>query len=246
MARLKVPSLQHLARNWRDTPDLVRRSLVDLARNPPQFSYDPLFGAIRDLLVLGVPYEQVEEGIRRGVKRPFVRKILLEVLPLIRDHFDGLVPDFPPQLVARRYYSVARDLQIPFQPPMLYGLGGQLHLPWFSFWRSNALQGVRLSLFATLAAEVMQEDSDLDRARLHILDCSVPKGETERRLIVIEAQDVPRLQDAEKREMLEIWAEGYRLARDDLARQPDVAKPQDEQGRRDDDGQGDMFPRQPS
>jgi hypothetical protein len=104
MATLKVPSLQHLARNWRDDADLVRRSLVQLALHSPQFSYDPLFAAIRDLLVLGVPYEQIEDGIKKGVKRSFVQPILLEVLPLIRDHFNGIVPDFPPQEVSPRPY----------------------------------------------------------------------------------------------------------------------------------------------
>jgi hypothetical protein len=44
---------------------------------------------VRDLLVLGVPHDQVVEGIRR-IKRAGVRKNLLEVLPLIRDHFAGV------------------------------------------------------------------------------------------------------------------------------------------------------------
>ena len=64
MAKLIIPSLQHLARNWRDTPDLVKKSLVGLARNPPQITYAPLNGAISDLLVLRVPYEQVERASR--------------------------------------------------------------------------------------------------------------------------------------------------------------------------------------
>jgi len=46
-----VPSLQHLARNWRETPDAVRRRLVTLATKPPQFSYELLFAAVRDMLV---------------------------------------------------------------------------------------------------------------------------------------------------------------------------------------------------
>ena len=99
---VKVPSLQHMARNWRDTPDGVRRKLVALTKYPPQFSYDPLFAAVRDMLVLGVPYAQVVEGIRRAEKRAWVRELLIEVLPLIGNHFSGIEPDSPARRVARR------------------------------------------------------------------------------------------------------------------------------------------------
>jgi hypothetical protein len=89
MSELRVPSVQHLARNWRSDPGLIARVLVRLVMNPPRFNYNPLYSAVRDLLVLGVPHDQVVEGIRR-IKRAGVRKNLLEVLPLIRDHFAGV------------------------------------------------------------------------------------------------------------------------------------------------------------
>src|ERR1019366_9099836 len=117
MPELKVPSLQHLARNWRDDPIRIRKVLIRLATNPPIFNYNPLFAAVRDLLVLHVPYEQVVEGIRKGVKREGVRNNLLGVLPLIRDHFAGVAPDFF-QSIDRRYYPVGRGLMVPFEPPM--------------------------------------------------------------------------------------------------------------------------------
>jgi hypothetical protein len=79
---VKVPSLQHMARNWRDTPDGVRRKLVALAKYPPQFRYDLLFAAVRDMLIFGVSYAQVVESIRRAEKRPWVYEFLIEVLPL--------------------------------------------------------------------------------------------------------------------------------------------------------------------
>ena len=112
MAELKIPSLQHLARNWRDDPLHIEKELVRLVNNPPRFSYNSLFGAVRDMLVLHVPYDQIVEGIKRGVKRKKVQEILLAVLPLIRDHFEGLAPDFVQQ-VERRYYPVGRGLMVP-------------------------------------------------------------------------------------------------------------------------------------
>lgn len=103
---VKVPSLQHMARNLCDTPDGVRRKIVALAKHPPQFSYAPLFAAVRDMLVFGIPYTQVVEGIRRAEKRVSVRELLIEVLPLIGNHFAGIQPDSPPRQVARRYYPL--------------------------------------------------------------------------------------------------------------------------------------------
>ena len=65
-----------------------------------------------------------------------------------------------------RHYPVGRGLMVPFEPPLVYGIGGQLYFPWFSFWRRNPLSDERLSLFVTLVDEVLLQDPDLDTARL--------------------------------------------------------------------------------
>jgi hypothetical protein len=217
MPELRVPSLQHLARNWRDDPIRVKKILVRLAKSPPIFNYNPLFAAVRDLLVLGVPYEQVVDGIRKGVKRENVRKNLLGVLPLIRDHFAGVRPDFF-QLVERRYYPVAQGLMVPFESPMIYGIGGQLYFPWFSFWRQNPLARERLSLFITLVEEVLLQDPDLETARFDVLDFSAPDGK--RTLSIIDAATIPRIDDARKIEMLSIFADRFFQAQEELRRAP--------------------------
>jgi len=215
MAELRIPSVQHLARNWRDSPETIARALVRLALNPPRFNYNPLYSAVRDLLVLNVPYNQVVEGIRR-IKRVKVRDNLLSVLPLIRDHFAGVSPDFY-QNVDKRYYPVGRGLMVPFEPPMIYGIGGQLYFPWFSFWRQNPLVSERLSLFATLVDEVLMQDPDLENARFEILDFSCPGPKVGRSLKVLDAKDIPRLDDSRKAAMLEKFADGYFLALAELA-----------------------------
>jgi hypothetical protein len=207
MPDLRVPSIQHLARNWRDDPIVIAGLLVRLVQKPPRFNYNPLYLALRDLLVLGVPYEQVVEGIRR-IKQESVRNNLLGVLPLIREYFAGISPDFY-QAVDRRYYPVGRGLMVPFDPPMIYGIGGQLYFPWFSFWRQNPLIKERLSLFVTLVDEVLFQDPDLETARFEILDFSCPGRDAPRSLTVIDAREIPRVEDARKTVMLEIFAEGY-------------------------------------
>jgi hypothetical protein len=99
--------------------------------NPPRFNYNPLYGAVRDMLVLNVSYDQIVEGIHK-IKRDGVRDNLLEVLPLIRDHFAGIAPNFF-QAVERRYYPVGRGLMVPFEPPMIYGVGGAASLSMVQF-----------------------------------------------------------------------------------------------------------------
>ena len=211
MPKLKVPSLQHLARNWRNDPQQIKRLLVSLVESGPTFNYNTLFSAVRDMLVFGQPYAEIAEGIRRKVKREDVRDNLLGVLPLIRDYFDGVKPAFV-QAVERRYYPVGRGLMVPFDPPLIYGEGGRLHFPWFSFWRSNPLAGERLSLFVSVVEDVLLQDADLEQAAFVILDFSAPKSNQPRDLRVIDAHDIPRVSEATKVEMLSVFAEGYFLA----------------------------------
>ena len=218
MSELKVPSVQHLARNWRGEAESICRALVALARNPPRFNYNPLFGAIKDLLLLHIPYEQVVAGVGK-IKREGVRDNLLGVLPLIRDHFSGLSPDFY-QSVERRYYPIGRGLMIPFEPPMIYGIGGQLYFPWFSFWRANPLARERLSLFVTLVDEILLQDPDLENARFEILDFSAPTPKTARELTVLDARKIPRLSSSQKVQMLETFSEGFFQAMAHLAKRP--------------------------
>ena len=223
MIELRVPSLQHLARNCNADPVKIQKDYVRLAKNPPTFSYNPLHSAVRDLLVLHVPYAQIEEGIRRGVKREAVRDRLLEVLPLIRRHFEGLAPDFV-QRIERRYYPVGRGLMVPFEPPLVYGIGGQICFPWFSFWKRNPLSEEALSLFVTLVDELLLQDPDLEGARFYILDFSAPKGQEYRGLNVIDTSDIPRMSSERKIEMLGAFAEGFQMAKKELA---DTVRPSD-------------------
>lgn len=219
MAKLKVPSAQHLARNWEDAPDKVRKGLVNLVRNPPTFSYQPLFGYVRDMLLLGVSEQQIEAAIRAKIKRENVQKLYLELLPLISSHFSGERPKYV-MGVDRRHYAAGRGLMVPFDPPIIYGGADGMVFPWFSFWKSNPLSGERLSLFVTMVKEVLCDDPDLENANFQILDFSSPKGSIERKLSIINSSDVPILSSERKWGMLEVFAEGYFAALDELRNDP--------------------------
>lgn len=219
MAKLKVPSAQHLARNWEDAPDKVRKGLVNLVRNPPTFSYQPLFGYVRDMLLLGVSEQQIEAAIRAKIKRENVQKLYLELLPLISSHFSGERPKYV-MGVDRRHYAAGRGLMVPFDSPIIYGGADGMVFPWFSFWKSNPLSGERLSLFVTMVKEVLCDDPDLENANFQILDFSSPKGSIERKLSIINSSDVPILSSERKWGMLEVFAEGYFAALDELRNDP--------------------------
>lgn len=215
MDKLKVPSLQHLARLWRETPEQVAQTLVRLVENPPTFSYTQLFALVRDLLVLHQPLDVVMEAVRRHVKRDFVRDNFLELLPLIDGYFSKSSPTFV-QAVAGRMYPIARELMVPFAPPLVYGANGRLIFPWFSFWKSNPLSNEKLSLFVTIVDEILMQDADLDSASFQILDFSASGPNKARELSVVDVGDIPRLSDARKKEMLAVFVDGYRLAQEKL------------------------------
>ena len=213
---LRVPSAQHLARNWYESPDRVAKELVRLFENSPTFNYNAVFSAIKDLLVLGVSYNDVERGIREKVAREDVRRNFLEILPLVRSHFDGVNPDFVNDVSPRRYpLAKGADggmLSIPFSPPMVYGVGGKLVFPWISFWRNNPLRGEKLQLFVTIVKEILAQDPDLDDAELQIHDYSAPKPKLPRELNIINAADIPTLTASRRDEMLIQFADGFSLA----------------------------------
>ena len=216
MAKLKVPSLQHLARNCHSDPQLVKRALVRLAKNKPIFNYNPLVDAVRDMLIFDQPYDEIVCGIERHAAREFVRKCFLDVLPLIRDYFDGVDASFVHD-VQPRYYPIAKGLLVPFQPPLIYGAGGRLCFPWFSFWRTNPVIDKRLSLFVSVVEEILLSDPDLEDAKFEILDFSAPERNSPRTLNVIDTDNVVRISEEAKTEMLAIFAEGFSLAEAELA-----------------------------
>lgn len=212
MTKLKVPSLQHLSRLYRPDPLRVTKELLKLLENGPTFSYEPLYEFTREMLIFKVPLEQILQAVELKVRREDVKKRYLDILPLIDSFFKGKRVAFT-NPVSPRYFMVDKDLQVPFTPPMIYGEGGKLFLPWFIFWKLNPLHGENLSLFVTLVEETLKQDSDLEDAQFLIVDLSFDEEVGDRTLKVRASSDIQKLSDTRKREMLAIFAEGFRDAR---------------------------------
>lgn len=215
MGKLKVPSLQHLVRVWNPDPQRIKKSLVSLARNSPTFSYEPVFDLVTDLVWLKVPYDQIVQAVVSRTKRSDVRDNYLSLLPLIKEHFEEKQISFFHR-VAKRFYPVGRNLSIPFSPPFVYGSAAKVHLPWFSFWRSNPLSDERLSLFMSVVDEIIGQDPDLEDVHFSFLDFSASEPRMPRQLKILEGPDIPRVSAKSKIEMLSVFAEGFRLAEIEL------------------------------
>lgn len=87
MQQPKIPTLQHFARMWNRSPDQICKKLVEMVESPPPFNYRPLHDAARDLLLFNIPEDQLASGIEQKEKRAWVRRNLLDALPLLCDHF---------------------------------------------------------------------------------------------------------------------------------------------------------------
>ena len=182
-----------------------------MAMNPPSFNYNALNDVARDSLLFSVPEDQIIKGIKEKEKRKRVQKILLEVVPLLHGHFSSVQPDFVND-VAHSFYPIGRDLRIPFKSVFIYGVGGQIYLPWFIFWKHNPLDDIQLSLFVTLAREILRQDPELEDAKFEIFDFSAINYKECRQLRIIDTADIQTFNSKETAEMLAIFVEGFERA----------------------------------
>ena len=172
MAKLKIPSLQHLARIWCSEPANVKKKLLNLLKNAPTFSYELIYKLVNDFVIFNQSRDQLIECITRKEKRDEIQANFIEVLNLTCDYFSNINPSFVNK-VGGRSYPIGRELMVPFNPPLVYGKSGELYFPWFIFWRTNPLTEEQLSLFVTIVYEILAQDPDLEDSDFKILDFPV-------------------------------------------------------------------------
>lgn len=69
-----------------------------------------------------------------------------------------------------------------------------------------------MSLFVTLAKEILRQDPELEDAKFEILDFSAAKPKECRQLRIIDAADIQTFNSKETAEMLAIFFEGFERA----------------------------------
>ncbi|MAE50881.1 MAG: hypothetical protein CMH27_03645 [Micavibrio sp.] len=218
MVQKVAPSLQHYIKGYYETPEMVCKARLNFLMSPPQMTYRPLFGVFEDLL-RGQPYNELLAGISKADSRDWVVKNYKEILERLNEEFAGRSVDYV-HAVEPSYYNVGKDTLIPFKPPFIYGIDGQKHLPWLSFWKTGPLSGKKLSLFATLVEEQLNDSPDLEDVIFKIYDLSAPGKDEKRGLVVTNLRDIPKLDEEEKVAMLEILHDGYAMADKEAADKP--------------------------
>ena len=214
MKQLHFPAAEHAAAKWYEEPGRISKALVVLYYGSPPFNYRPMYSAIRDLLILNVPYDQIVEGIRK-TKLPVAKKSFLEILPLVKSHFDGIQPDFV-NSVSERRYPIAPGLSIPIRPPLIYGLSGEVVMPWPIFWKNQSLKDDRLSLFASIVQDVMTQDPFFDDVKFEVHFYSAVKGSSKRSFTIVPGTDIAPMSEDRRIQMLRDLATGYQLAKAEI------------------------------
>lgn len=211
MAKLNVPSAQHMARNWSPDPRVVEKKLVDVALNPPWMTYNPIHGYIRDVTQFGVPLHQVLYAIEQKVKKESTKRSFKEIITLVSSYFDEVRPDFV-NSVSRRYYPIGPGILVPWDMQLLYGVGGKLVVPWFSFWASNPVKGLKGDLFANVVFDLLEDDPDLEDAEFQFIDLARDKDGVRGRPVTY-GREYNRLSAETKAKMFAPFVEGYNNAK---------------------------------
>ncbi|GAB5450257.1 MAG: hypothetical protein Hals2KO_05850 [Halioglobus sp.] len=205
MKQIRVPTLQHLARNWNEDPLVISQNLLELIENPPPYSYSAMQSILLDLVFSRTDIDTAEKAMRRTEGRETFRDGCIQILKIASEYFTALEPDYVVS-VQGRYYSISRDIQIPFHPLLMYGKNGKTIIPWFSFWASKPLKGESLSFFTSLVDEMVHSHPDYEDVELEILDFSAPNSKSPRDLKIVDSHSIPRIENSRLAERLEIFA----------------------------------------
>lgn len=195
---------------------------------------------VYDLVVLRVDGDSIIRAIKNKVKNEKVRKIYLEAIPFLIGYFSSFHADFAFSL-GKWQYKIGKNFDVPFDPKFLYAHSGKIILPWVSYWKSNPLSGERVSLFKTIINEICEQDPALEGTVFNIIDISAPVGKSMRELRVVNGASIPMLSNSRKTELLEIFHEGFEMARSELRNHEAVGIEKKGLPRDGHDGQYDLF-----
>jgi len=192
------------------------KAQLALLNGAPNFSYQPLYKIMKGLLGSSWSEQELMLAVLRCGLRPDVKEKYTELVPLIVEYFSDKKISYAMEILPR-FYAVDRDILVPFSPPLIYADENGLCLPYFIFWKKNALKGERLALFSSIVREILDEDPDLCDARFEVIDMSAEvdpdTNENERSLKIIPECDIAKISSARRQKMLSTFAEGFRRAR---------------------------------
>jgi len=213
---LKVSSLQNLVRNSYLDEEKVRRELMRFAKGFTVVSYQKMDGFVVDLARMNLSLEDVEKAANR-IKPEKNRQVNLELLPFVEEYIQQR-REYDYQEIDLRCYPLSRDLRVPFKSQFVLVNRCEVILPVFIFWRNKALDTGQMSLFMTLIKEILEQEPDLEDAKVQIVDFGAPKSKAPRTMEVIHGDEIELLSEEEKIDRLAIYVNALKSVNDELAR----------------------------
>lgn len=209
--KLTPPAVHNMVRSAFDTPEEVSKALIKSYLSHPPFSYR-LLGDIIRLALKGNKLSKpaLDSAVLAHQKNPDYQKIFLEITPLIFEHFSSISPKFILDVEPRKY-KINR-IEIPFKPPFAFGVGDEIIIPWFIFWKNNPLTSKQLSLLATIISDLMSQDPDYRDAKIQIYDFGVGEDGETRTLQITDLATIKKLGSQELEDALLAFLNGYEMA----------------------------------
>ena len=209
--KLTPPAVHNMVRSAFDSPEEVSRALVKSYLSHPPFSYRLLGEIIRSALKgHKLSKATLDSAVLAHQKNPDYQKIFLEITPLIFEHFSSISPKFILDIEPRKYKI--NHIEIPFKPPFAFGVGDEIIIPWFIFWKKNPLTEKQLSLLATIISDLMSQDPDYRDAKIQIYDFGVGEDGEARTLEITGLATIKKLSPQQLEDALLNFLNGYEMA----------------------------------
>lgn len=211
MKHIKTPSsILQVARLYRPSVDGVKREVLNLVKASPTFSYQDLQQMIFDLLRGFASYEQVEKSIQ-SIGYDLKRNSYARAIDPAWHYLKTLQRNYTLSIDPRSY-AISREIRVPCIPPMVCGTPDGQIIPWLMLWKTNVLREEQMALFVSMALEVMEQDSELEDARLLVIDTSDASVGQDGMPKVIDCSGLGRLGHEQLSKMLNTFVHGFKLA----------------------------------
>ena len=203
-------SILQVARLYRPTVEGVKKEVLELARATPSFNYSDLQKIIFHLLRGFATYDQATGAIR-SIGYQLKRDSYLRAFDPAWTYLKSLRHTYALP-IDTRFFAISRDMRIPCIPPMVCGTPSGQVVPWLMYWKKNVLKEEQMALFLSMALEVMENDAELDEARLVVVDTSDAALDPRGMPKTIDCHGLSRLNRGSLAKMLDTFVQGFNLA----------------------------------
>ena len=220
---MKIPrpfALPHLVRNFDSDPRVISKKLIESAKRIPPFNYLKVDAIVQDFMKGNFSLTQLRSGLVNSAPEKW-QHIFSELADPLQQAFSNVRPKFIVP-VQRQALAIPGGVTVPFNPGFVYANEGEekLIIPHRLYWRTAAFRESQLTLFFSLAKELLVEDDNVADAELQLLTMSA--NTSGRRVLRIHKdRDFSLLGSKKLNDALETYRTGYELACEEAHRLPE-------------------------